>query len=99
MIMEIAVFNLGLVMEIVMIKMILPHVGTLMEIIVVQKRTQWEMKVVILTIVNNAICHYDKGDCCDDSMIRNGKCDAQGPRNELFSGEARKISPFIYPRC
>ena len=23
----------------------------------------------------------------------------QGRRNELFSGEARKISPFIYPRC
>ena len=74
--MEIAVFNLGLVMEIVVIKMILPHVGTLMEMIVVQKRTQWEMKVVILTIVNNARCHYDKGDCCDDSMIGNGKCDA-----------------------
>ena len=23
----------------------------------------------------------------------------QGPRNELFSGEARKTSPFIYSRC
>ena len=24
---------------------------------------------------------------------------SQGRRNELFSGEARKISPFLYPRC
>ena len=26
-------------------------------------------------------------------------CLTQGRRNELFSGEAQKIFPFIYPRC